>query len=443
MMLIRKHMIDTIRKGGWPLAKRINKVSPCCIILAVAAAVQGADWPQFMGPKGDGTSPEKGLLRAWPEGGPKVLWTRPLGQGFGPAAVRDGKVYVLDRVDEKQDVLRCLDLTTGQEAWTFAYDAPGRNPSEGSRSTPAVTDKYIFIVGSFGHFHCLDRATHQVLWKKHLLTDFGTSKPNWGVAQSPVVYKDMVIVAPQSPSKGVVACDQATGAERWHSPPFAVPNKKGEVKAVMDYSTAKLVTADGQDQFVVLTQKDVRAVSATDGQPLWTYVHPCQIPIPNLSALGNGKFFVTGAYKAGSAVIQVTRQDAKWTIKEIGKTDEIGGHCHPGLVFENHIYVLCNINERADGLVCFDADAKVVWQTKRDPYLCKGGSILTADGIIYLVDGKTGELYIIEPSPAGFKPLSKVKMLAGNTIWAPLALADGRLIIRDQSQMKCLDIRPQ
>ncbi len=103
--------------------------------------------------------------------------------------------------------------------------------------------------------------------------------------------------------------------------------------------------------------------------------------------------------------------------------------------------MLCNINERSDGMVCFDLNGKVVWQTKNTPNLDKGGSILTADGLIYVVDGRTGDLHIVEPSPAGFKTLGKTKVLGGKEIWAPLALADGKLVIRDQSQIKCLDLQ--
>jgi outer membrane protein assembly factor BamB len=82
-----------------------------------------------------------------------------------------------------------------------------------------------------------------------------------------------------------------------------------------------------------------------------------------------------------------------------------------------------------------------MWQTKREPFLCKGGSVLTADGLIYVMDGKSGELHVVEPSPAGFKSLAKAKLLEGKEIWGPLALADGRLLIRDQGQMKCVDLR--
>src|SRR4030042_1807320 len=118
------------------------------IILMVAACSSLADWPQYLGPDRNAISPEKGLLRSWPEAGPKVLWTISLGAGYGGAAVSDGKVYVLDRDGNEKDVLRCLDLVTGEEQWSYTYDAPGRVQHPGSRSTPAIDGSYVYTCGS-------------------------------------------------------------------------------------------------------------------------------------------------------------------------------------------------------------------------------------------------------------------------------------------------------
>lgn len=391
-----------------------------------------ADWPQFLGPQGNATSSEKGLQRAWDAAGPKVLWTIPLGPGYGGAAIRDGEVYLLDRVNETRDVLRCLDLASGKEKWTFGYDAPGRIDHDGSRSTPAVSGQHVFTMGPFGHLHCLDRATHQVVWKKNLLTDYGAAKPRWAVSQSPLLYGNMVIVAPQAANVGIAALDQATGKEKWHS----------ESIGPMGYSSPMLIQVDGMAQIVIVNPLGATAVSAEDGKVLWKYAHPCKIPIPNVTAMGNGKFFITGAYMAGSAIFQVSREGEGWQVKELARIDKLGGHCHPALLHQDHLYILCNTNERPDeGMVCINQQGKVVWQTKRNPNLDKGGSILTGDGLMYVMDGRTGELHIVEPSAAGFKSLSKIKLLEGREIWGPLALSNGKLLIRDQTQMKCLDIQ--
>jgi outer membrane protein assembly factor BamB len=410
---------------------RSPRVLSALILASALSFSHAADWPQFMGPNGDATSSEKGLLRAWPAGGPKVLWATSMGPGYGGAAIRQSKVYVLDRVEQQKDVLRCFDLISGEEEWTFGYDAPGRLDHDGSRSTPAVTGKHVFTIGPFGHVHCLDRATHQVVWKKDLVNDYGSKRPNWGMAQSPTLYNDMVILAPQSQKIGLLALDQATGQERWRSEPIGP----------MAYGSALLLTLADVEQFVIVNNPGVTGIRASDGKVLWKYAHECRIPVPNVTAMGKDRLFVTGAYRAGSAVIQVAGSGDAWTATELGRNEQIGGHCHPALFHKEHVYVLCNVNERKDGMVCFDAEGKVLWQTKNDPNLDKGGSILTGDGLMYVMDGRTGELHIVDPSPAGFKSLGATKLLDGREIWAPLALADGKLLIRDQSQLKCVDIR--
>ena len=398
--------------------------------LLLTGSLWAGDWPQFMGPRGNGTSEEAGLARNWPAEGPKVLWTVAVGPGYGGASIYKGEVYLLDRQERQKDVLRVLDLATGKDAWSFAYDAPGDIDHQGSRSTPAVTSKFVYTIGPFGDFYCVDRATHKEVWKKNLLKDYKAKAPRWAVAQSPMLYKQMVLTAPQAGETGIVAFDQATGKERWRS---------GGI-GPMAYASPLLVNIQGTEQFVIVNALGAAGVRAADGKVLWKYAHGCKIPIPNVTDLGGGKLFVTGAYLAGSAVIQVSGQGDDWSVKELGRRDQIGGHCHPALLVKEHLYLLCNINERSDGMVCFDSECKLVWQTKNSPNLDKGGSILTGDGLIYQMDGRTGELHIIEPSPAEFKSLAKAKVLDGREIWGPLALANGKLVLRDQKQMKCLDL---
>ena len=402
------------------------------LVAGMAVAAAGAEWPQFLGPNRDATSPETGLARAWPQGGPKVLWTIEVGPGYGGAAIRDGQVLILDREKEQADVLRVLDLKTGKELWKFGYPAPGKISHPGSRSTPTVDDKYIYIIGPKGHFHCIDRQTHKVVWQKHILTDYGTKEPQWSVAQSPLLYKDTVIVAPQGAKVGVVAFDRATGQAKWQS---------GSV-GPMDYASPMLRTLDGVDMVTIVNREGASAVEANTGKGLWQYRHPCRILVPGMTQMPDGRFFVTGGYNAGSAIIRVTKQGAGFGVQEVATIDKVGSHLHPGFFHDGHIYALCNTNERKDGLICFDQKLKIVWQTEREPNLDKGGSVLTADGLIYIVDGAKGDLHIVQPSPQGFKSLDQVKLLGGKGIWGPLALADGYLVIRDQSQMKCVDIKP-
>jgi hypothetical protein len=141
------------------------KLITVMVSLSVAWAF-AADWPQYYGPRRDSTSTEKGILRTWPKEGPKVLWTAPVGAGFGGAAVVGGKVYLLDRDEKVGDNLRCFDLSNGKELWNFAYDAPGSFQWPGSRSTPTVDGNNVYTCGPLGDLYCISTQTR--LAQKHM-----------------------------------------------------------------------------------------------------------------------------------------------------------------------------------------------------------------------------------------------------------------------------------
>ena len=149
----------------------LGSVSSVAAVVMVMCTAPAADWPQFQGVNRDGRSLEKGVSRTWPESGPRVLWSVPLGAGFAGPAIVDGEVYILDRVDDEKDVLRCLDLTTGKELWTYSYDSPGLVGHNGSRGTPTVDASYVYSVGMLGELTCVDRKTHKPVWRKNLLSD--------------------------------------------------------------------------------------------------------------------------------------------------------------------------------------------------------------------------------------------------------------------------------
>lgn len=407
-------------------------------VLAVVVCGARADWPQFQGPDRNGISAETGLAKSWPAEGPKKLWQFDLGVGFAAPAIQGGKVYILDRVDAKQDVLRCLSLATGKEEWTFAYDCPGPVQSDhpGSRTTPTVDDKYVFIVGPYGQFHCIDKTTHQPLWKAHLLEDFDSQRPNWGVAQSPVLYKDWVIVAPMGKKAGVVAFEKATGKIAWRSAPIGQ----------MEYASPVITKVDGVEQVVMLGKSGkttvISGVDIKDGKVLWTYDGwKCSIAVPSPTPIGDGRFFITGDYGAGCAMWQVKKDGEKFAVTELFKNRNCDSHCHNALLYKGNLYA--NSSKTDKGLVCLDLDGNTLWKTDKAPSFDLGGGLMIADGMIYIMDGKSGTLYLAEASPAGYKQLAKAKVLdgKGEKVWSPMALTDGKLLVRDQHMLRCLDVK--
>lgn len=436
------------------------------------------DWPQFLGPKRNSTSSEKGILRAWPDGGPKTLWKAPVGKGFGGPVVKGGKVYLLDRDDKVGETLRCLDLSNGKELWKFEYDAPGSSMFPGSRGVPTVDGTRVYTCGHNGDLHCIDTESHKPIWKANVWTDFGGKPlakgggglrrgapepgefPIWAITQNPLVYGDFLVVASQAPDAGVVAYDKLTGNVKWKTPSLGY----------VGYVSPAIVKIDGTDHVVMITPSTnpfrrssqdenklgkIVGIEPASGKILWEYDKwNCHISVASALDAGKNRILVVGGYELGATMIKVEKgDDGKFTATELFTTEEFGDQTKPPVLHEGHFYAQYGTNRRRDGLVCMSMDGEIKWKTKREPDFNKGSMILV-DGLILATDGKKS-LHLIEPNPSEFKSLASAELLSdagtgaegiaarigGSTQnWAPIALADGNLLIRDHSVLKCIKV---
>jgi len=442
------------------LIKAKGKSITIIIFALFVACAFAADWPQYYGPKRDSTSTEKGIMRNWPKEGPKILWTVPVGIGYGGPAVSAGKVYMLDRDDKVGDKLRCLDVASGKELWNFVYDAPGRFDHPGSRSTPTVDGDNVYTCGPVGDLYCISTTTHKPVWNRNIWKDFGggtsvpanffsagsreSSLPAWGITQNPLIYRNLVILGSQTSQAGVVAYDKLTGELKWKSP--ALSGGAG-------YVSPSIVKVGGEDHLVMVTAASgfgrnasggsVNGLDPLSGKVLWTYSNwQCIIPVPHAVDAGEGRMLITGGYNAGAAMIKVQKKDdGSYGVTELFKTVNFGSHTQPPILFKDHFYVQYTTNERSDGLVCMTMDGQIRWKTGDEAAFNKGGAILVED-LLLATDGRK-MLYLIEPDPSGFKPLASAELLESGENWAPLALVDGKLLIRDHKNLKCVVVAQQ
>lgn len=441
-----------------------NKTRLLAMGLLLAAGIISAtaqDWPQYLGPERNGTSPQENLLRSWPENGPEVLWAVEVGKGYGGPVAADGKVYLLDRDDQVGDELRCFDLSSGKELWNFGYEAPGSVMFPGSRSVPTLDGKYLYSCGHNGDLYCISLDTQKPVWNRNVWKDFGSTElPIWAITQCPLIYNTLVIlayIAPGSPEAGLVAYDKMTGETVWKTAPLGQET----------YASPSLVRINGEEHVVLVTSStnpvarpnaektmgNVVGVDPSTGRILWKYSGwECHISVPSALDAGNNKLLVVGGYELGALMIEVRKAaDGSYTTREIFRTEEFGDQTKPPLLIDGYFYAQFGTNNRRDGLTCMSMDGKIMWNTKRDPDFNKG-SMIYADGLILATDGAK-KLFLIEPDPGGFKPIASAEILAapesdgnswtarfGTQNWAPLALADGRLLIRDQGRLICLEI---
>lgn len=420
------------------------------ILLSCISNINAQDWPQYLGPNRNSISTQKNILRSWPQQGPEVLWSVDVGIGFGGPVIKDGKVYMLDRNDEVGDKMRCFDLSNGKELWRFEYKAPGSVSFPGSRSVPAIDGNRIYSCGPYGDLYCIDINTHKPIWNKNIWTDFGGDRiPKWAITQCPLVYGDLLILASQAPQAGVVAYEKLTGKVKWSTPSIGP----------VGYVSPEIVKVGGENHVVMITASAGRGASASGGKVvginpltgkiLWEYNNwQCSIPVPGALDAGEGKILITGGYEAGAAMIKVAKKsDGSYSVTELYKNVDFGAHTKPPVLVNGYFYAQYSTNERKDGMVCMSMDGDVKWKTSRNPLFDKGGTIV-ADGLLLSTDGSS-KLYLIEPNPSGFKPIATAELLnrksgqaqqSTTQNWAPLALADGKLLIRDQSSLMCVKI---
>ncbi len=431
--------------------KKRNLIVSFGLLFSCIMHLYAQDWPQYLGPNRNSISDQKGILRTWPATGPEVLWTANIGIGYGGPVAKDGKIYLLDRDDKVGDNLRCFELSTGKELWNFAYDAPGSVSFPGSRSVPVVDSKHVYTCGPYGDLYCIDINTYKPVWNKNVWKDFGGAEiPKWAISQCPIIYGDLLILASQAPQAGVVAYEKLTGKVKWTTPSLGA----------VGYVSPTIIKIDGKDHVVMVSASQrgggskgkVVGIEPLTGKINWEFDNwECAIPVPSAVDAGDNKILVTGGYELGALMIKVEKKaDGSYGTTELFRTVEFGDQTKTPLFYNGYFYAEYGTNSRRDGLVCMDMNGQIMWKTKKEPDFNKGSMIL-ADGLILATNGAKA-LYLIEPDPKAFKTIASAELLVeqktdaqsaeryGIQNWGPIALADGKLLIRDQSRLLCVKV---
>ena len=388
-------------------------------------------WPQFRGPNRTGISPETiPLARSWGETGPKVLWKTEVGEGFAAATIWKGRVFVLDYDHKGQsDALRCLSLDDGKEIWRYTYSVKVKRNHGMSRTIPFVNDKFVIALGPKCQVICVDPLSGELKWQFNMVREFNTEVPPWYAGQCPLVEGERLILGTGGDAL-VVAVDCLTGKVLWKS-----PNPRGWQ---MTHSSVAPVEFKGRRMYVYCGSGGVAGVSATDGAYLWD-TPDWKISIANVPSpvpIGDGRIFLCGGYNAGSLMLQLKESEGKFAVETLFrlKPTVFGATQQTPILYQDHLFGV-----RPDGqLVCLDLNGKPVWESGAAHRFGSGPYLMNQDLLFVL--NEEGLLALTEASTTGYKQLAQSKVLAGPDAWGPMALADGRLIVRDVGQMVCLDV---
>ncbi|UCC98817.1 MAG: PQQ-like beta-propeller repeat protein [Phycisphaerales bacterium] len=402
----------------------------------VPADLPGA-WPRFRGSNFDAVSIEDfSPTRTWPVGGPAVLWSIEVGEGYAGASILAGRVYIMDYDRQNQaDVIRCLSLDDGQDIWRYSYPVKVKRWHGMSRTVPAVTEKYVVTMGPKCHVTCLDSVSGEFRWMFNLVKEFNTKVPQWYTAQCPLIDEGKAIIAPAGDIL-MMAIDCETGRILWQT-----PNPDGWI---MTHSSMVPMEFSGKRFYVYCGGDHIRGgvigVSAEDGSVLWkTDQWKVRFNVPMPVVIGPNRVFLTAGYgqtENGCAMLRLTEADGEITVESefLHPTEVFGSIQHSPIFYNDHIYGV-----RPDGqLACLNLEGNVIW-TSTSANKFGSGPYSIVSGLIYVMND-TGELTLVQANPSSYVELARAKVLDGHESWGPMAIASGRLIVRDTERMLCLDI---
>lgn len=407
---------------------------------------QDGDWPQWRGPNRDGLSLETDLCRNWSGQDPPEIWRTSIGRGFSSVVVVGHRLYTMDeesdlvdaasraaqtpssaRLAEPTEGVLCIDAQTGRKLWRFHSPVSySERFGSGPRSTPTFDGNHVYAVGATGLFYSLRADTGELLWQHDLMAEFNGRPMRYGVAFSPLVENDLVITTPGGPDgNALVAFDKYTGEVVWKS-----------LDDTMGYSSPMAATLAGVHQLLIFTNTALVSLSPLDGHVNWRYPWETLGGFNIATPLTFGDcIFISSGYGKGCALLEVTREpDGSLKANQVYEHNRMRNHFASSVRWGEHLYGF----DQTD-LVCMEIrTGKIVWREKGFRNFGKG-SLLIADGQL-IVLGESGKLYFANATPTGYSEKASIQ-LSPNKCWTAPIVAHGKLYVRTESEIICLDLR--
>jgi outer membrane protein assembly factor BamB len=399
-------------------------------------------WPQWRGAKRDGISTDTGLLKTWPEGGPRKLFTAAgMGTGFSSVAVTGGRIYTMGDRRDGQYAL-AFQEADGAPVWaTRVGAAHDGDEFDGPRATPTVEGDRVFVLSTDGNLVALEAGTGRLIWQKNLPRDFGAPTPTWLFSESPAVDGDRVVIGPGGRRAAIVSLEKSTGKEVWRAtmPAFA---RQGIDSP--DYSSIVISNGGGVKQYVRLTGRGVISVRASDGWFLWGYdrVANGTANIPTVLVKDNMVFASTG-YQTGAALLELSPAPE-------GRVHMVEKYFLDARTFQNHHggmiligdHVYAGHGHRLGFPMCIElASGKVVWGGDFRNAGQGSAAITAADGHLYF-RYENGIMMLIEASPAAYREKGQFQIPGvRKPSWSHPVVTGGRMYLREQDALHVYDVR--
>jgi outer membrane protein assembly factor BamB len=405
--------------------------------MAVSQCLYSGDWPQWRGPDRTGISQETGLLKEWPEGGPKLLWhIGDIGDGYGTAAIAGQRIYLQSNKGVENEFVQALSVTDGKPIWTTRLGNVG-NPDQQppypmARSTPTIDGDRLYAFGSDGDLACLQTASGKLVWQKNVRRDFGGVPGTWAYAESPLIDGDAVIVAPGGPEATLLKLNKRTGAVIWKS---ALPG--GDRAA---YSSAIAIEAAGRKQYVQFLDKGLVGVDSATGAFLWRYTQTSGGPANIATAIARDKYvYSTNARRFGAGLVQLIPTSSGVSAEQVYFERDLPNSLGGQVLVGDHLY-----GTNPDGPAAAEfATGKIRWKTQD----AGPGAVFYADGHLYF-HLENGDVALVEATPDAYRekgrftPSGQPKRRdSREKAWSYPVVSNGRLYIRDLGHLWVYNVK--
>lgn len=399
------------------------------IAASFASTLAAEDWPAWRGPERTGISKEQGLLKSWPDSGPKLLWqTKDVGEGFSTPSVAAGVLYAMGN-HEGQEYIYAVDVNAeGKQLWARSLGKVRHAGAgyPGPRSTPTVDGNFVYTLGLNGDLVCLDAKSGKIEWQHDLVGEFGGSIPTWGYSESVLIDGPWVVCTPGGSQATLAAFDKTTGKLVWSS---GVGDGAG-------YSSIVKAEIGGVKQYVQFTAEGLIGVAAADGKPLWRYDAPANGTANASTPLVAGdKAFASSGYGTGGGAASIMKSGSEFKAEEAYFTKQMKNH-HGGMVLiDGYLYG----SDDPGVLTCVEFETgKIMWR-ERGTGKC---SLVALEGML-ITRSEAGKVCLVKISLDKAEIISEFEQpdRTDKPSWAHPVVANGKLYLRDQELLQCYDLR--
>jgi len=407
--------------------KPLIRLFSTAVLAGVLSAAKPAetDWLQWGGPQRNFQAPVARLAKSWPSGGPKKLWSRPLGEGYTTVLAESGTVYTAFRRGEQEIVVALL-AATGKTLWERAVEAPDRPDKRrpgvgvGPYSTPLIVGARLFFTASNGVLYALDKRSGRVLWEQDLWRKYEGNVVDPGYSSSPLAWKETVIVPAGGQGRGLICFRQQDGSVVWKKLDFE-----------NTHASPILINVDGQPQVVHFMQKDLIGADPDTGDLLWSYPHQTLFNAHASTPVwgSDNILFISTAYNGGSRALRLARTGGKTEVKELWRSQRMRIHHTNAIRLGDYVYA-SNGDFGPAPLTCINVTTgQIEWQERR---FGKANLVSSGDNVIVL--DESGKLILGVLSPKGAQVLAETEALT-STAWTAPTLAGNILYVRDRKEI--------